>query len=115
LELRRAFGGRVAGLALQGLLKHSFGEHFPDGDNEVFHVREFGAPGRPAGTPDAVHQMFGDTVQIGTDFIDGSGGLFGERHPWHLIGVGAIQECGFRAGVYQIEQLNCKPWTAPSV
>ena len=58
--------------------------------------------------------MFGDAVEVGTHFVDGGGSLFGECHPWHLIGVRAIGKNGFRDEAYQIEQLDCKPCIAPS-
>ena len=95
-------------------MEHPLGENVLDGDEVVFDLREFGAPGGAVGSPDAVDQMFGDAVQVGADFVDGGGGGFGECYPWHLIGVGANGECEFRAAVYQIMQLSCKPCTAPT-
>jgi len=92
LELRRTFRGGVDGLPLEGLRQHPLGENFLNGDEEVFHLGELGAPGRPAKSPDAVDQVFGDAVEVGTHFVDSGGRFLGECHPWHLIGVGAIPE-----------------------
>ena len=90
LVLRRAFGGGVGGLALQGLLEHSLGERFLNGDEEVFHLGEFGAPGWSARSPDAVHQMFGDAVKVRPHFVDGGGGLFGGCSPATDLAFGPV-------------------------
>src|SRR6185312_12883078 len=71
LILGGPFGGRRVGLPLEGLLEHAFGEYFPNGDDEVFDSREFGAPSRTVGTPDLFDEIFGDAVKIGSNFIDG--------------------------------------------
>jgi hypothetical protein len=71
LILGGPFGGRRVGLPLEGLLEHAFGEYFPNGDDEVFDFREFGAPSRTVGTPDLFDEIFGDAVKVGSNFIDG--------------------------------------------
>lgn len=63
--------GRRVGLPLEGLLEHAFGEDFPNGDDEVFDFREFGAPRGTVGAPHLFDEIFGDAVEVGSNFIDG--------------------------------------------
>ncbi len=113
LVLRGPLGRGTIGLPLESLLKHPLGENVLDVDEEIFDLSEFGPPRRTVGPPDLIDEIFGDAVQVRADFVDARAGLFGERHPWHLIGVGANGESGFPGAVYPIELQSCKPCTAP--
>jgi len=87
LVLRGPFGGRRVGLALEGLLEQPFGENLLDRDDEVFDLREFGAPCGTVGPPNLIDEMFGDPVEVGPNFVHGGVGVSSECHPWHLLGV----------------------------
>jgi hypothetical protein len=78
------------GLAGQGGLEHGLGEDGADVEEEVFDLGEGSTPGRPLGAVDLVDEVFGDPLQVRSNFIHEGGWLLGSRHLAFLSGVAPI-------------------------
>jgi hypothetical protein len=89
LASERTFLDRRTGLAFEAKCEHLFGEDFADLDDEVFELRQFGAPGGSFGSPETIRQVFGDAFNIGARFFHLLTPLFGACHPWLPVRVKA--------------------------
>ena len=89
MECWGTFRDRRAGLALQAEFEQLFGEDFADLDDEVFELRQFGAPRRPLGSPNAVRQVFGDALKVSACFFYLLTPFFSACHPWLPVEVKA--------------------------
>jgi hypothetical protein len=65
----RTFLDRRSGLAFQAEFEHLLGEDFANLDDQVFELRQFGAPRGPPGSPKAVRQVFGDAFEVSARFF----------------------------------------------
>src|SRR5437899_6816491 len=87
----RGSGGlRVTGrLAGQGVVEHLFAEDLTDFEEQVFDLRQFGAPRGAVRSIELVDQVFCYALDVGTDFFGLLSTLRGSRHPWTLSAVAA--------------------------
>lgn len=89
LEGAGTFLRRGKGLAFQAQLQHLLRENVANLDDQVFELRELGAPRGTFGSPDAVRKVFGHTLDVTADFFYLRAPLFVSRHPWLLLEVKA--------------------------
>ena len=87
LERRWPFAVGYQSLPFQGHGQYLLREHLLNLHEEVFQVSQFGAPGRPVGSPETVGQVLGDTFDIGPDFFHLRGARLITCHPWLLFEV----------------------------
>ena len=92
LEGRRAFFSGDRGLAFQAQREHLLGQNFADFNDQVFQLRQFGAPLRSLRSPDAVRQVFGDAFNVGPDFFYFLTPFLSACYPWFLLEVKAKLE-----------------------
>src|SRR5437763_10575498 len=59
------------GLAGESLLEDLLGQGNTDGRDGTLQRREGGAPGRTSRSVEAVHQIFGDALEVNADISDG--------------------------------------------
>jgi len=69
LEGRGAFFHRSGSLAFQAQFQQLLGQDLTKFDDQVLQLAELSAPGRPGGAPDAIGEVFGDALNVGTDFF----------------------------------------------
>jgi hypothetical protein len=83
------FFRRGQSLAFQAQLQHLLRENVANLDDEVFELRELGAPCGTFGSPDAVRKVFGDTLNVRADFFYLVAPFFVSCHPWLPLKVKA--------------------------
>ena len=62
---------------------------FANVDDQVFELRQFGPPGGPLRSPEAVRQVFGDALDVSTRFFYLWTPFFIPCHPWLPVEVKA--------------------------
>jgi hypothetical protein len=82
-------------LPCEGFGQDFFGQDTAEVEEEVFQVRQGGAPGRPRGAVELVHQVFGDAFEIGADFFYLGTPLLGTRHHSSLSRLAANEPTDF--------------------
>jgi len=89
LEAGRPFRDRRGGLAFQAEFEHLLRENLANLDDEVFELRQLGAPSRPPGSPKTIRQVLGDTFEVKARFFYLLTPFFGACHPWLPVEVKA--------------------------
>jgi hypothetical protein len=89
LEGRRSFFQRGSRLAFQAQFQHLLGQDRTKIDDQVLQFTEFGAPPRPGRPPDAVREVFGNALDVGTDFFYLVTPFLVACHPWPPLDVTA--------------------------
>jgi hypothetical protein len=82
LESGGPFLDRRGSLTFQAEFEHLLGEDFANLDDEVFELRQLGAPRWPLGSPKAIRQVFGDAFDVNARFFYLLTPFFDACHPW---------------------------------
>jgi hypothetical protein len=85
----RTFRDRRSGLAFQAEFEQLLGKDFANLDDQVFELRQLGAPRGPFGSPKAVRQVLGDAFEVSARFFYLWTPLSVACHPWLPVEVKA--------------------------
>jgi hypothetical protein len=81
--------GRCGGLLGEAEVEHLLREDLTDFQQYVFNLGESGSPSRALRAVEFLDKVFGDALDVGSQFFYLRSALFVSRHPWPLSQVGS--------------------------